>query len=139
MIDNKRAFAMPKRLRPHRRACVFAVAAVLGAVLALSPPAIAAMTANQVKAKIAKDFGVKVLKVRPGKADGRKVFVVTVMNPGGDFNEAFQVSTITVDAETGKLVAGFRHRASGLDANQAPSYVPNLHSPDTLSWGFIWR
>ncbi len=44
-----------------------------------------------------------------------------------------------VDVKTGKLVSGYRHRASGLDANQAPSYVPNLHSPDTLSWGFIWR
>jgi hypothetical protein len=126
MIDNKRA-------------CVFAVVAVLGAVLALPPPAIAALSANQVKAKVAKAFGVKVLKVRPGKADGRKVFVVTIMNPGGNFNEAFQVSTIVVDVETGKLVSGYRHRASGLDANQAPSYVPNLHSPDTLSWGFIWR
>jgi hypothetical protein len=126
MIDNKRA-------------CVFAVVAVLGAVLALPPPAIAALSANQVKAKVAKAFGVKVLKVRPGKVDGRKVFVVTMMNPGGDFNEAFQVSTIVVDVETGKLVSGYRHRASGLDANQAPSYVPNLHSPDTLSWGFIWR
>ena len=111
-------------------------------IMSTAPPpmmAIAAMTANQVKAKIAKDFGVKVLKVRPGKTDGRKVFVVTVMNPGGDFNEAFQVSTIVVDVETGKLVSGFRHRASGLDANQAPTFVPNLHSPDTLSWGFIWR
>ncbi|MCH8090883.1 MAG: PepSY domain-containing protein [Proteobacteria bacterium] len=126
MIDNKRA-------------CVFAVVVGLGAVLALPPPAIAALSANQVKAKVAKEFGVKVLKVRPGKADGRKVFVVTVMNPGGDFNEAFQVSTIVVDVETGKLVSGFRHRASGLDANQAPTFVPNLHSPDTLSWGFIWR
>lgn len=126
MIDNKRAY-------------VFAVVAVLGAVLALPPPAIAALSANQVKAKVAKAFGVKVLKVRPGKADGRKVYLVTVMNPGGDFNEAFQVSTIVVDVETGKLVSGYRHRASGLDANQAPSYVPNLHSPDTLSWGFIWR
>ncbi len=126
MIDNKRA-------------CVFAVVAVLGAVLALPPPAIAALSANQVKAKVAKAFGVMVVKVRPGNVDGRKVFVVTMMNPGGDFNEAFQVSTIVVDAETGKLVPGFRHRASGLDANQAPSFVPNLHSPDTLSWGFIWR
>ena len=83
------------------------------------------MNADQVKAKIAKEFGVKVLKVRPSNADGRKVFVVTVMNPGGDFNEAFQVSTIAVDVETGELVPGFRHRASGLDPNQAPSYVPN--------------
>ena len=126
MIDNKRAG-------------VFAVVAVLLAALAFPSPAIAAMSANQVKAKVAKAFGVKVLKVRPGKVDGRKVFVVTIMNPGGNFDEAFQVSTIVVDVETGKLVSGYRHRASGLDANQAPSYVPNLHSPDTLSWGFIWR
>ncbi len=122
-----------------KRAGVCIAAVLLAAALSFPLPAIAAMSGDQVKAKIAKEFGVKVLKVRPAKADGRKVYVVTVMNPGGDFNEAFQVSTLTVDAETGKLVPGFRHRASGLDANQAPSYVPNLHSPDTLGWGFIWR
>ncbi|MEE8516647.1 MAG: PepSY domain-containing protein [Alphaproteobacteria bacterium] len=116
-----------------------AITATVVAGLAMPAPALAAVSADQVKAKVAKAFGVKVLKVRPAKADGRKVFVVTVMNPGGDFNEAFQVSTIVVDAETGKLVSGYRHRASGLDANQAPMFVPNLHSPDTLSWGFIWR
>ncbi len=122
-----------------KRVGVCIAAALLAAGLSFPLPALAAMNADQVKAKVAKAFGVKVLKVRPGKADGRKVFVVTMMNPGGDFNEAFQVSTIVVDVETGKLVSGYRHRASGLDANQAPSYVPNLHSPDTLSWGFIWR
>ena len=122
-----------------KRVGVCIAAALLAAALSFPLSALAAMNADQVKAKVAKAFGVKVLKVRPGKADGRKVFVVTMMNPGGDFNEAFQVSTIVVDAETGKLVPGFRHRASGLDANQAPSFVPNLHSPDTLSWGFIWR
>ena len=149
MIENKRAFAarrlpksyggQAKRLRPHRRAGVLAAAAVLGAALAFPPPAIAAMTANQVKAKIAKEFGVKVLKVRPGKDDGRKVYLVTMMNPGGDFNEAFQVNTIIVDAETGKLVSRFRHRASGYDANQAPSFAPNRQSTGTLRGGFTWR
>ncbi len=122
-----------------KRVGVCFAAALLAAGLSFPLPALAAMNADQVKAKVAKAFGVKVLKVRPGKADGRKVFVVTVMNPGGDFNEAFQVSNIVVDVETGKLVPGFRHRASGIAANQAPSFVPNLHSPDTLSWGFIWR
>lgn len=122
-----------------KRVGVCFAAALLAAALSFPLPALAAMNADQVKAKVAKAFGVKVLKVRPGKVDGRKVFVVTIMNPGGNFNEAFQVSTIVVDVETGKLVSGYRHRASGLDANQAPSYVPNLHSPDTLSWGFIWR
>ncbi len=122
-----------------RLAGILLAGGLLGAMLAMPPPAVAAMSANQVSAKVTKAFGVKVLRVRPGKVDGRKVFLVTIMNPGGDFNEAFQVNTLVVDAETGNLLPGFRHRASGYDANQAPSYSPNLHSPDTLSWGFIWR
>ncbi len=126
MIDNKRAG-------------VLAAAVLLSAALAFPSPAIAAMSANQVKAKIAKEFGVKVLTVRPGKADGRKVYVVTMMNPGGDFNEAFQVNTIIVDAETGKLVPRFRHRASGHDANEAPSFAPNRQPTGTLRKGFTWR
>ena len=44
----------------------------------------------------------------PSRYDGRAVFLVTVMNPGGDFNEAFQVTTLAVDVETGKLVSGYR-------------------------------
>ncbi len=123
----------------NRRAGALAAAAVLSAALAFPPTAIAAMTANQVKAKIAKDFGVKVLKVRPAKADGRKVYLVTMMNPGGDFNEAFQVNTIIVDAETGKLVSRFRHRASGHDPNEALSFAPNRQPTGTLREGFTWR
>ncbi len=120
-------------------ASVFFAALLLGAVTAFPPPAIAALSADQVKAKIAKEFGVKVLRVRPAKADGRKVFVVTVMNPGGDFNEAFQINTIVVDAGTGKLVPRFRHRASGHDPNEAPSFAPNRQSAGTLREGFTWR
>ncbi len=95
-----------------KRLGVCIAAALLAAALSFPLPALAAMNADQVKAKVAKAFGVEVLKVRPGKADGRKVFVVTVMNPGGDFNEAFQVSTIVVDVETGKLVSGYRQPGS---------------------------
>ena len=98
---------------------------LLGAVLVMPPPAGAAMGADQVRAKIIQAFGVEVLRVRPAQADGRRVYVVTIMNPGGDFNTAFQVNTLLVDADTGKLVSGFRHRPSGYDANQAPSFIPN--------------
>ncbi len=80
-----------------KRLGVCIAAALLAAALSFPLPALAAMNADQVKAKVAKAFGVKVLKVRPGKVDGRKVFVVTIMNPGGNFDEAFQVSTIVVD------------------------------------------
>ena len=99
-----------------------AVAGVLATAPLLVPPAAAAETAQQVAQKIEAGFGVRVLKVRRSQVDGRAVFLGTVMNPGGDFDEAFQITTLAVDVKTGKLVSGFRHLSSGLRGNQAPSY-----------------
>ena len=48
------------------------------------------------------------------KDAGQAAFAVVIMNYGGDFNEAWQVNTIVVDAESGKLIRQFRHRASGI-------------------------
>ena len=64
---------------------------------------------------------------------------MTIMNPGGDFNEAFQVNTLLVDADTGNLVSGFRHLPSGYNASQAAAFEPNRDAPDSLSRGFVWR
>ncbi len=100
-------------------------ALVVGGVVSLAAPAWAAMSADEVAAKIAEAYGVTVLRIVPTVTDGRSVFRVTIMNPGGDFDEAFQVNTLLVDADTGKLVSGFRHRASGYDASQAASFVTN--------------
>lgn len=116
-----------------------AIAAIFAVGLAMPAPAASAVTADQAGKRVAKSFGVQVLKVRPGKIDGRQVFLVTVMNPKGDFNEAFQVNTVVVDAATGKLVSSFRHRPSGQDANQAPSYIPNRQQSESLRQGLIWR
>ena len=117
-----------------------AVAAMaMAAAIGVSSVADAQVTARQASRQFAATYGVQVLKVRTSKIDGKRVHVLTVMNPKGDFNEAFQVSTVAVDVKTGKLIAGFRHRRSGYDANQAPSFDPNLNSPDSLSWGFLWR
>lgn len=124
---------------PRGTAFCLAIAAIVVVGLAMPAPAFSATTADQAGKQVAKSFGVQVLKVRPGKIDGRKVFLVTVMNPKGDFNEAFQVSTLVVDAATGKLVSGFRHRPSGQDANQAPSYIPNRQKSESLREGFVWR
>ena len=82
------------------------------------------VTARQASQQFAETHGVQVLKVRTGEIGGKRVYLLTFMNPTGDFNEAFQVNTVAVDVSTGKLIAGFRHRASGYDANQAPSFVP---------------
>ena len=113
-------------------------AVVVGGGILFAAPAGAAMSADEVAAVIAEAYGVTVLRVVAMEEDGRSVFRVTIMNPGGDFDEAFQVNTLLVDAETGKLVSAVRHRTSGYDASQAASFEPNRHAPDTLSWGFIW-
>jgi len=117
-----------------------AVAAMaMAAAISVSSAADAQVSARQASQQFAASYGVQVLKVRGAEIDGKRVYLLTVMNPKGDFNEAFQVTTVAVDADTGNLIAGFRHRSSGYDANQAPSFSPNLNSPDTLRWGFVWR
>ncbi len=105
---------------------VWLAAVVVGGAISLAEPALAAMSADQVAAAIAEAYGVSVLKVVAAENEGRTVYRVTTMNPGGDFDEAFQVNTLIVDADTGKLVSGFRHRASGYNASQAASFETKL-------------
>jgi hypothetical protein len=73
------------------------------------------MSETEAARKIEQTYGVRALKVRGAEFDGRKVWMVTVMNPPGDSNEAFQVNTLAVDQESGELVPAFRHRASGYE------------------------
>jgi len=93
------------------RALNWLATALVGAIVSLAAPAGAEMSVDAVIQKIEADYAVTVLRVKPMTDGGRRVFAVTIMNPGGDFNEAFQVNTIVVDAETGNLVRQFRHRA----------------------------
>ena len=99
------------------------LAAILGAAnLALPDPA-AAVTQQEAERKVAEDFGVEVLtkRTRAGDIDGRAVWFLTVMNPGGTSNAAFQVNTLAVDRETGELVPAFRHKPSGYELPGASS------------------
>ena len=68
----------------------------LGFVLA-PLPAVAQVSAEQAGQTVAETFDVEVLKTRAGEVDGVAVWFVTVMNPSGDFNEAFQVTTLAVE------------------------------------------
>jgi ribosomal protein L23 len=95
------------------RVLALLVAVAMG-YLALAPSALA-VTRTEVKAMIEKRFGVEVLRIKEISADGQEAYAVTVMNPGGNFNEAFQVNTIVVDRKTGRLIPQFRHRAAGVD------------------------
>lgn len=118
---------------------VAAAALVLVAVFAASDPAQAALTAEQVARQIAETYKVRVLKVAPLEFGGRAAFRVTVMKPGGNSNDAFRVTTIAVDAETGKLIPQFRHRASGYDLPAAPRYEAGPSRPDAAEKGIVWR
>ncbi len=100
---------------------------LLGAALALAfllrPDAAAALTQKEAERKVAEAYGVEVIakKTRAGEIDGRAVWFLTVMNPGGDFNTAFQITTLAVDRDSGELVPAFRHRSSGYELSGADS------------------
>ena len=114
--------------------------AVAAAIAFALPASSATLTADQAAAKIADEYGVKVLKTAEGTIRGQRVFLVTVMNPGGNFNEAFQVSTLAVDPDTGQLVSGVAHRDSGLDRSDSPQYEPNRQPADAARPGHAtWR
>lgn len=69
--------------------------------------ATAAMSPDAVKSAIEGEYPVKVLKVTEDKVGEKPVYRVTMMFNGGNFNTAFQVNTIIVDAETGKPISQF--------------------------------
>ena len=92
------------------------------------------LTADKVSAGIAERYHVTVLRTTPTTIGDRPAFRVVVMNPGGDHNGAFEVTTLVVDAETGKLVPQFMHRAAGYDL---PS--PSDRSPPADASGPIIR
>ena len=82
----------------------YRTAAAVLVALALATPAVAKMPADEVKAAIEREYGVRVLRIVEVERAGGTVYAVTVMNPGGDFDEAFQVNTLAVDPDTGALI-----------------------------------
>ncbi len=114
--------------KPRRLALAASVAILAALAAAPTARAQAVKSADEVSAAVAKAFGVEVLRVRSIETDGGPAYAVTVMNPGGNFDGAFQVSTLVVDARTGDLVPQFRHKSAGYDLPGAPSNVPPTES-----------
>lgn len=111
--------AGPARLPGARRrhaVLVLSLALLLMVQALVAGVAEAQVSKDQAGQLVAEAYDVEVLRVSEGEIEGRSVWLVSVMNPAGDFNEAFQVTTLAVDAETGGLVPSFRHRASGYDS-----------------------
>ena len=98
-----------------------AAAAVFGAVLAsVASPAEAALSADQVKRQVETRYGVTVLRIKPVTEQGRSAYAVTIMNPGGAFDEAFQVNTLVIDAETGRPIIQYRQGPGGIQPAAPP-------------------
>ncbi len=87
------------------RSKLYGLAAVMAAVVGSSAfAATAAMTADQVRRQVEQESGGKVIKIEPRKVDHLSAFAVTIMNPGGNDNGAFQIYTVVVNAENGTIV-----------------------------------
>ncbi len=86
---------------------------VVGLVITNSARAGPKLSPDELKQQIEQTYPVHVLGIRAVKADGKAAYAVTVMNRGGDFNNAFQVNTFIVDADTGAPISVFRHLVSG--------------------------
>ena len=63
--------------------------------------------------KLTDTYSVRVLRIRSGEINGTPVYIVTVMNPAGDFNSAFQVTTLAVDKNSGALISQVRQTSTG--------------------------
>jgi hypothetical protein len=100
------------------------VAAALTAA-AFSGAAAQAPSEQQIAERIAKDYGVTVLKTTKGEEGGRPVLFVTVMNDGGNFNGAFQVNTLAVDPATGDLISQYRTTPTGQSLSGAVTHAPS--------------
>jgi hypothetical protein len=68
--------------------------------LAAAGPA-AAISEDEAANRVAEAYDVQVLKVAEGEIDGQAVWLLTVMKGGGNRNDAFQVSTLAVDRDSG--------------------------------------
>jgi hypothetical protein len=100
----------------------WALALVLVPAWLLVAPAAAqgVLSPAEISKRIETTFGVRVLRVRRSENEGRATYAVTVMNPGGNYNEAYQVSTLMVEPESGRLISQFRHLPAGYRLSGAP-------------------
>ncbi|HYH40314.1 MAG TPA: hypothetical protein VD860_18985 [Azospirillum sp.] len=130
--------ATPAESAPQAQA---ALQAEPPAPAAAAAPAVPTKPADEVKRQIETEYGVTVLRVRDlTRGDGSPAYAVTVMNPGGDRNSAFEVSTLEVDARTGRLVPQFRHAADGYTASGAARNDPNRSADNPAALrGHVWR
>ena len=76
-------------------------------------PRAPALAEREIATRIAERLGVEVLEVRSVELDGAPAYAVKVMNPGGNSNAAFRVSTLLVDGDSGTVLGQVRPERLG--------------------------
>ena len=67
-------------------------------------PMVDEAVAAEIRQRLGEELGVEVLDVRAIEANDRQAYAAKIMNPGGDSNAAFQVTTLVVDRESGEVL-----------------------------------
>jgi hypothetical protein len=91
----------------------------LAALLAAGPALAADLTPEAVKQQVEKAYPVQVLRVDPAEQEGKRIYSVRVMDKSGAGNGGFTVTTLIVDAASGRLLPVFRHGVSGYSVPDA--------------------
>ncbi|GBD41375.1 hypothetical protein HRbin39_00756 [bacterium HR39] len=103
----------------------------------LAAGAVAALTPEQAAERVAERYGVEVLRVRELRIDHRRIYALTVVQPGGDRNGAFQIGELWVDSETGEPVPRLLHRAEGYELPPPRvSGIPEPTARELREWSF---
>jgi hypothetical protein len=84
------------------------------------------LSEDQVRSRLQDELGVEVVGLRVVEVDGRPAYAVKVMNPSGNYDAAFLVSTLLVDGETGEILA----QAPGWPTIADPDLLPESFRPD---------
>lgn len=93
-------------------------------------PALDEAAVAELKERLAEESGVEVLGVEAIETDGRPAYAVKVMNPAGNSNDAFQVSTLIVDRDSGEVLGRLQQSigtAAGFPQGGA-RFQPNIDS-----------
>ena len=87
-------------------------------------PAPALPAREDVQRRLAEQLGVEVevLDMRAIQHDGRPALAVKVMNPGGDSNAAFMVTSLLVDPQDGAILGELR----GPGSSAGPHFEPQV-------------
>lgn len=96
-----------------------------------------ALTPQEAARRVAERYGVEVLRMRELTVDGRRIYALTVMQPGGDVNGVSRIGELCVDAGTGEPVPRLLHRAEGYELPPPRVWgIPEPTARELREWTF---